>query len=334
MSIGLTRRDILQFLGAGAMATALPKRLIGAENDGKDKQAAEKSLTFFGWSDTHIPTNGDGSKLWPAIDAMNLLPGKAYPKNIGGIVDTPAFVFNCGDITEWPTHQAKKTYEDLITKRLRYPSYEILGNHDEAGADGVEGAPPIMKEWFKRRYGDLGYTFDQGGIHFVCPFSAYDESLMNPAQDITIEALDFIRKNLHRHYSPDLVPEKLASIPKGTPIVVATHLCFDAMTNRDAFVDALGSANVIMVLGGHYHKAKVTPYRGVNFVQLPSVNSAWPEVTVIRITSNRLVAIPYDYRKHQWIDTPGKILDVKIKNHRASGIQTSIQDTPRFAQAK
>jgi len=57
---------------------------------------------------------------------MNRLPGKAYPKNIGGIVDTPAFVFHCGDITEWPTHQAKKTYEDLITKRLRYPSYEIL----------------------------------------------------------------------------------------------------------------------------------------------------------------------------------------------------------------
>jgi hypothetical protein len=334
MSIGFTRRDMMQFLGVGAISMALPKKLLGAQKDSKDKQTAEKSLTFFGWSDTHIPTNGDGSKLWPAVDAMNSLPGKAYPKNIGGVVDTPAFVFNCGDITEWPTHQAKKTYEDLITKRLRYPSYEILGNHDEAGADGVEGAPPIMKEWFKRRYGDLGYTFDQGGIHFVCPFSAYDESLMNPAQDITTEALDFIRKNLHQHYSTDLVPEKLASISKGTPIVVATHLCFDAMTNRDAFVDTLAEANVIMVLGGHYHKAKVTSYRDVNFVQLPSVNSAWPEVTVIRITSNRLVAIPYDYSKSQWIDNPGKILDVKIKNHRASGIQTSIQDTPRFAQAK
>jgi hypothetical protein len=217
---------------------------------------------------------------------------------------------------------------------LKYPSYEILGNHDEAGADGVEGAPPIMKEWFKKRYGGLSYTFDKGGIHFVCPFSAYDESLGNPAQDLTAEALDFIRKNLHRHYSPDLVPEKLASIPKGTPIVVATHLCFDAMTNRDAFVDALAGANVIMVLGGHYHKAKVTPYKGVNFVQLPSVNSAWPEVTVIRIISNRLVAIPYDYSKRQWMDKPGKILNVKIKNHHASGIQTSIHETPRFAQAK
>ena len=135
MSIGITRRDMLQLIGVGATSMALPKRIQGAQKDGESKQAEGKPLTFFGWSDTHIPAHGDGSKLWPAIDAMNLLPGKAYPKNIGGIVDTPAFVFHCGDITEWPTHQAKKTYEDLITKRLRYPSYEILGNHDEAGGD-------------------------------------------------------------------------------------------------------------------------------------------------------------------------------------------------------
>ncbi len=291
---------------------ALPETMRGAQKDDKTKQPAAEPLTFFGWSDTHIPTDGDGSKLLPAIDAMNRLPGKAYPKNIGGIVDTPAFVFHCGDITEWPTHQAKKTYEDLITKRLRYPSYEILGNHDEAGADGFAPAPPIMKEWFKRRYGALSYTFDQGGVHFVCPFSQYDESLGSPSQDITADALDFIKKNLHRHYSPDFVPEKWASPPQGRPTVVATHLCFDAMTNRDEFVDALADANVIMALGGHYHKAKVTPYRGINFVQLPSTKSAWPEITAIRITQNRLTAIPYDYNKNQWIDNPGKILDVKI----------------------
>jgi hypothetical protein len=312
MSITFTRRNMMQFLGVGAISMALPKILPGEEKDKKDKQQMEKTLTFFGWSDTHIPVYGDGSKLLPAIDAMNSLPGKAFPKNIGGVVDTPAFVFNCGDITHWPTYQARKTYEDLLAKRLRFPSYEILGNHDDAGADGVKDAPPIMKEWFKRRYGDLCYTFDKGGVHFVCPFSAYDESLGSPAQDITTEALDFIRKNLHRHYSPDLVPEKLVSVPKRTPVVVALHLCLDAITNRDALVDALKDGNVIMVLGGHYHKAQVQSYRGINFVQLPSVNSSWTEITVIRITSDRLVAVPYDYSKHQWTDDPGKILNVKI----------------------
>ena len=312
MGIRLTRRDMLQFIGAGATSMVLPKVLKGAQKEGDDKKTERKPLTFFGWSDTHVPVYGDTSKLWPAVDAMNILPGKAFPKNIGGVVDTPSFVFNCGDITHWPTYQAKKGYEDLITKRLKYPSYEILGNHDEAGADGVMGAPPIMKEWFKRRYGDLSYTFDKGGVHFVCPFSAYDESLGSPAQDITTESMDFIRKYLHRHYSPELVPEKLASVPKGTPVIVAVHLCLDAMTNRGAFVDSLKGANVIMVLGGHYHKAEVRSYRGMNFVQLPSVNSTFSEVTVIRITSDRLVAIPYDYNKGKWTDDARKILDVNI----------------------
>ena len=314
MGIRLTRRDMLQFIGGGATSMVLPKVLKGAQKEGDDKKTERKPLTFFGWSDTHVPVYGDTSKLWPAVDAMNILPGKAFPKNIGGVVDTPSFVFNCGDITHWPTYQAKKGYEDLITKRLKYPSYEILGNHDEAGADGVMGAPPIMKEWFKRRYGDLSYTFDKGGVHFVCPFSAYDESLGSPAQDITTESMDFIRKYLHRHYSPELVPEKLASVPKGTPVIVAVHLCLDAMTNKDAFVDSLKGANVIMVLGGHYHKAEVRSYRGMNFVQLPSVNSTFSEVTVIRITSDRLVAIPYDYNKGKWTDDARKILDVNISS--------------------
>ena len=146
----------------------------------------------------------------------------------------------------------------------------------------------------------------------MCLFSAYDESLGNPAQDITPQAIDFLKKNLHRHYSPVFVPEKLESIPKDRPIVVAVHLCLDAMTNRDAFVDALGDANVVMVLGGHYHKAAVRAYRGINFVQLPSVNSTWSEVTVIRVTSDRLVAIPFDYGKGRWVEDTGKILDTKI----------------------
>ena len=76
MRIGLTRRDMLQSVAVGAMSMALPERLRGAQKDGKAKQPAAKPLTFFGWSDTHIPVGGDGSKLLPAIDAMNRLPGK------------------------------------------------------------------------------------------------------------------------------------------------------------------------------------------------------------------------------------------------------------------
>ena len=46
--------------------------------------AADAGLTFFGWSDQHVATSGDGQHLLPAIDAMNSLPGVKYPADIGG----------------------------------------------------------------------------------------------------------------------------------------------------------------------------------------------------------------------------------------------------------
>lgn len=265
--------------------------------------ASEGALTFFGWSDQHVQTDGDGSHLIPAIEAMNDLPGTKYPADIGGKVAEPEFVLGCGDITEWPTTAARETYDELVTKRLKFPSYDIIGNHDEGGMMPSE----TMKKWIIARHGSLTYTFDKGGVHFIALFSGYDESLNNPAQPITKASLDFLRKDI-------------AKLPKGKPVVVAMHLCFDALTNRDELVEAFGDANVILVLGGHYHKAKVDGYRGIHFVQLPSPAPKSPnEFTVIRITSDRLVAIPYDYEKKEWDTDPGKTLDVQIKGPRNGG---------------
>ena len=262
-----------------------------------DAERDEPAPTFFGWSDQHVKTDGDAKHLLPAIDAMNGLPGTPYPEGIGGKVAEPAFVFGCGDITEWPTHAAMKAYDQLITKRLKYPAYDILGNHDEGG-----NAPsPTMSKWIVSRHGFESYTFRCGGVQFIALFSKYDESLNNPAQPLTEEALGFLRTGLKE-------------LPEGAPVIVATHLCFDAITNRDALCEAFGEANVIAVLGGHYHKAKVDEYRGYHFVQLPSPAAGSPdEFTVLRVTSNRLLAIPYDYRQRQWNDDPKKWLDIEIR---------------------
>ena len=150
------------------------------------------ALTFFGWSDQHVKTDGDGEHLVPAIDAMNTLSGRAYPASIGGRVDEPNFVMGLGDITEWPTHAAKDTYEKLITERLRFPSYDVEGNHDSGGL-----APsPTIHDWLKERHGALSYTFDKKGVHFVALYSQYDERLNSPAQPISQSALEYLRTDL------------------------------------------------------------------------------------------------------------------------------------------
>lgn len=279
------------------VATGMVLSLLAATVSAGRTYAGEAGLTFFGWSDQHVAVDGDGQHLLPVIDAMHSLPGTKFPAEIGGRVAEPAFVLGCGDIAEWPTTAAKSTYDELLTRRLKFPSYDLVGNHDEGGKSPSD----TIKNWIRTRHGSLSYTFDRHGVHFVMLFSKYDESLNNPAQPVTQETLAFLRNDC-------------AKLAKGTPVVVALHLCFDAITNRDELVDALGDANIVLVLGGHYHKAKVDRYRDINFVQLPSpAPNGSHEVTVIRITSDRLLAIPYQYESKTWSDVRGKILHVPIR---------------------
>jgi hypothetical protein len=256
--------------------------------------AADTTLTFYGWSDQHVTTEGKADHLLPAIDAMNTLAGTPYPDNISGKVDPPAFVFGCGDISEWPTNAAKDAYNDALTKRLKIPAYDIIGNHDEGGKSPSQ----TVKNWIIQRHRSLSYTFDQSGVRFIAVFSPYDETLDNPAQAIHKDALAFIR-------------DQLAKTPKPQPVVIAFHQCLDSITNRDELVAAFKGANVILVLGGHYHKATVGEYGGFRFLQLPSPQST-TQFTVIRITPTRLTAIPYDYKTKKWIDDSKVILDTPL----------------------
>ena len=257
-------------------------------------QENRSALTFFGWSDQHTNTSGDTSRLHPFVDAMNTMAGTAWPKTVGGKVAKPSFVIGAGDITEWPTHAAMKGYDSLLNNRLQFPAYDVLGNHD----DGGRAFSPTMINWLKKKHGSLSYTFEKGGVVFIGLWSKFDPK-GKPAQPLTQEALTYLK-------------EQLAKLSKEKPVVIFTHLCHDAMTNRDELVNTIGKSNVIMILGGHYHYSSVNKYRGINFVQLPSPKSKVTEFTVIRIAKDRLIAIPYDFTKKAWVSESQKVLDSKI----------------------
>jgi len=259
---------------------------------GKEEDA---SLTFFGWSDQHVKTDGNVSKLLPFVDAMNRMPGTPYPGKSGGKVDVPSFVIGAGDVTEWPTNAAMRGYDSLLENKLKWKAYDVLGNHD----DGGRAFSPTMLDWSKRRHGGLSYVFEAFGVKFIALWSKFDPR-GKPFQPLTKEALNYLR-------------EQLAKTTDGQPVVLFTHLCHDAMTNRDELVDAIGDANVVLVLGGHYHYSSVNKYRGLNFVQLPSPKSKFTEFTVFRITSDRLLAMPYDFVKKQWVSGSRKSLDFAIR---------------------
>ena len=85
--------------------------------------------------------------------------------------------------------------------------------------------------------------------------------------------------------APLYIRGELKKVRPGVPVVLAVHLCLDAITNRNELIEAIDKSNVILVLGGHYHQATVQKYRGVNFVQLPSPTSPWQCVSSWRSPS-------------------------------------------------
>lgn len=293
----LSRRGFLHCSAAAAGAFALGHGCLAAAPEPSPSPADKIDLTFFGWADQHVGNKGQADHLVAAIDAMNALPGTALPPAIGGKVGKPAFVFGCGDITDWPTHAAKTRYDELMTKRLKFPFYDIMGNHDTGG----KVRSKTLENYLVQRHKSLSYTFESGGVRLIAVYSEFDDSLDKPAQPITKEALDFIRR-------------EIAKAPAGQPIVVAMHLCLDAITNPKDVAAALGDGRVAMVLGGHYHKASVRMLGKVPFVQLPSPDPKFPpEITVIRITPQRKIAIPYDYRRKAWANDPRKVLDAPLQ---------------------
>lgn len=267
---------VLATLLVGAMAPAVAARPL--------------DVILFGWSDQHIRVNGDGEHLTAGIDAMNSLPGTPYPAGMGGKVARPALVLGLGDITEWPTHAALATYGKQLA-RLKWPSHDIAGNHDEGGLEPSK----TLTDWITKRHGGLSYAIDRPGLRILMVHTRFDPK-GEPGQPVDHDALEWIRSHLQ-------------GVPRGAAVVVCMHPCLDSITNRDALVDVLEKGPVALVLGGHYHKSVAATYRGIPFVQLPSpAANGDREIMVIRLTADRVMAMPWNYSRGQWVETPSKML--------------------------
>ena len=185
-------------------------------------------------------------------------------------------------------HGGPDTYNELLTKRLKFPAYDIVGNHDEGGKSPSD----TIKNWIVKRHGSLSYTFDCRGVHFVALFSKYNENLNNPAQPVAPEALDFLRKDL-------------AKVSPATPVIVALHLCQEAITNRDGTPRGPGTkSNVLLVLGGTLSQIPGGYLQGNPF---PPPASPAANGEAIHGDPDRLGSpdrLAFRYRTERWADRP------------------------------
>ncbi len=146
----------------------------------------------------------------------------------------PAFIIDTGDLTEYGViANTYNTFEE-ITKSLPIPLYYSLGNHDETWT----GAMSVMR----KRYGDLQYSFDKFGCHFVCLNSATPQE---PLPSIERRTLVWLADDLSR-------------VPRNKPVFLFCHHQLSSTEFAKPFeqirlLQLLDGHNVVLLLMGHGH---------------------------------------------------------------------------------
>lgn len=226
---GLGRRGFLGLAGAGSLLglTGLPTGTAAAQ--GADP------LTFVVLTDTHadvdVPTNlANLRRVFTAVEA-----------------ESPAFVLNCGDVTEYGAVAEYDAYRACVPDTLWPLLQHVPGNH-EARWD------PTAGEAYRAVFGPSTFSFDAAGLHVVGldPTQVLQEpGLFGP------ELLDWLTADLRR-------------AGKGTPSLLFLHYPLGGrnhyVNDTEALLGAIEPFDVRGIFAGHIHREEVTRFNGLTEV--------------------------------------------------------------------
>lgn len=294
----MTRRRFETLLGAAGLTAAFPWRNIAAEEKEKEKDAAP--VSFFFVSDTHFLAEGeDPSRLdersEPAnarlIETLNRLPGTAFPDAMGGgTIPKPRGVIHGGDLidsgdkngalavamqkTEWKAFRESFGLDGTDGK-LKYPVYEVYGNHDGPRGTGLVIDGIIERN--TRRPGltnvsknGLHYSWNWGPVHFVNLGIVVGTSsdLPRKRRYDPRDSHEFLKADLAAHVGDS-----------GRPVVITHHIdilryshgCDETAPPQGQEWDACDVAayhglikdrNVVALLFGHTHARDIAKWNG------------------------------------------------------------------------
>jgi len=303
------RRRFLQTLAGSACAAAtfgvvstdrsfLSTSLAIDDKAGAD--AARPDVAFFVVSDTHYLAQRDNPGMLDErsaivcrrlVDKLNQLPEKPIPEEAGGgVVQRPMGVIHAGDVidtgdkqgavqesmqaTEWQayTFDYGLTGDDGI---LRFPVYEIAGNHDSPHGKGL--AIDKIRERNKRRVGAVGtsangvhYSWDWQGVHFVNLglIVGNDPAVGRKRRYAALDSYEFLVADLAKHVGDSGRPVILThhvDVARYTgacdPAAPADSKEWDACDVR-AFYEAIRKYNVAGIFYGHTHGRAVLRWDG------------------------------------------------------------------------
>jgi hypothetical protein len=242
---------------------------------GLPARVAAVDVTVVVASDTHFVTTTPTANVQRCISGMNAISGVAYPSGIGGTVASPQAAILCGDLctggetltgaanddkyrTQWSGFDYYfPKLGDPGAGRVHYPTYAAPGNHDYYRWLGTafpwNTTSNVVAQAVMARYGsgtggiqngNVCYSFDLGGVHFVCVGRWGDDQVL-------------------AWLSTDL-----ASVPKGTPVVPFLHYAVDddgtwyTASEIAALAAKLTGSRVVCVLHGHTHTSRAYAWNG------------------------------------------------------------------------
>ena len=225
----MDRRDFLKLAGIGGAVF-----VSGATLRAGQMQQDMSAFYFVQISDTHWGFTG------PAINPDSQGTLKKAIAAVNSLEQRPDFVVFTGDLTQ--------TTDDPAVRRTRMAEFRDIVSHLNVKTvrfmPGEHDASLDRGDAYQEFFGDMHYTFDHKGVHFIVL-----DNVSDPTASVGEAQLDWLHADLKQ-------------ISSDARIVVLTHRpLFDlapawdwATRDGDAVIDTLLQHQNVTVLYGHIHQ--------------------------------------------------------------------------------
>ncbi|MGC0252456.1 PQQ-binding-like beta-propeller repeat protein [Pseudactinotalea sp. Z1748] len=227
LTASVSRRAVLLGGGAGALGLALGGGRVHAVPGGEPG-------SFAMLMDLHI----DDERPDRTADFERIMAHIA--------VRNPAFVLNCGDITELGLAREYEAYLAAIPESLQDAMREVPGNHEQQWS--------VNYDLYEQYLGEGTYSFDSGGVHFI---GLDPQVMMEWGWYYDDDVLDWLERDLR-------------TVREGTPIILFQHYAMGAdwnyVQNDDEVLRIIERYPVRAIFAGHSHLTQVSRYNGATQV--------------------------------------------------------------------
>lgn len=290
--------SLRSLLAVSGTALILIAAVWAVEPCAVDSKPANEAVAFFLIGDTHLLANrkdpaqlDDRSSSLCAglVGTLNRLPGSDIPVEAGGgkVLESRGVIHagDCIDTGDQANVKMQETEWTAFIKHfglrgndggLRYPLYEVHGNHDGPRGEGLAIRGIIERNRNRPNVTSISktglhYSWDWGNVHFVNLGNVvgHVESITRKRRYASLGSLEFLISDLKDKVGnsgkPVIVTHHVDMLRYSQPLPVddkkAEAVEWDP-ADVNAYYDALRPYNVAAILYGHTHARNIYRWDG------------------------------------------------------------------------